>query len=62
MLCEAIDNQGDAGASRYYQLLYYADTEGGPADFAGCESVGVRTTVAATIENGVCDIGGYVAS
>jgi hypothetical protein len=58
LLCEAVIDL-DTGA--WYQLFYYTYTQT-PADFPSCESVGVRTTVAATILNGECDIGGVVAT
>lgn len=54
LLCEA-DDEGP-----WYRLFYqtYSDE---PVEFPGCESVGLRTSVAANIYNGVCDIGGYVS-
>lgn len=58
MLCEAdvdLDNGG------WFQLFYYTYAQTS-ADIPGCESVGVRTTVAASILNGACDIGGVVAT
>jgi len=58
MLCEA---EIDLDSGSWYQLFYY-NYEQTPADFPGCEFVGVRTTVAATISNGECDIGGVVAT
>ncbi|KAH9885888.1 hypothetical protein F4778DRAFT_488727 [Xylariomycetidae sp. FL2044] len=58
LLCEA-DIDLDNGP--WYQL-FYQTYESEPYDFPGCESVGVRTTVAATIFNGECDVGGIVAS
>lgn len=57
MLCEAVIDLDDGA---WYQLFYYTYPEV-PADFPGCEFVGVRTTVAATISNGECDIGGVTA-
>lgn len=57
MLCEAVVDVDEGG---WYQLFYYGYMEE-PAEFVGCEFVGVRTTVAATIFNGVCDVGGVVA-
>lgn len=57
VLCEA-DHDLEPGP--WYQLFYYEYTQE-PADFPECEFVGVRTTVAATISNGECDIGGIVA-
>ncbi|KAJ8105885.1 hypothetical protein ONZ43_g7248 [Nemania bipapillata] len=44
----------------WYQLFYYTYADI-PADYPECEYVGIRTTVAATIYNGECDIGGFVA-
>ncbi|KAI0876503.1 hypothetical protein GGS24DRAFT_220827 [Hypoxylon argillaceum] len=58
VLCVA-DHDLDPGP--WYQLFYYTYSEI-PADFPECEYVGIRTTVAATIYNGECDIGGFVAS
>ncbi|KAI1826809.1 hypothetical protein F4861DRAFT_536575 [Xylaria intraflava] len=57
ILCTA---DHDLGPGPWYQLFYYTYQQT-PADFPGCEFVGVRTTVAATIFNGACDIGGTVA-
>ncbi|KAI1748245.1 hypothetical protein F4782DRAFT_380014 [Xylaria castorea] len=57
VLCQA-DHDLDPGP--WYQLFYYTYAQT-PADFPECEFVGVRTTVGATIYNGVCDIGGIVA-
>ncbi|KAI1364806.1 hypothetical protein F5Y08DRAFT_305800 [Xylaria arbuscula] len=58
VLCEA-DHDLDPGP--WYQLFYYT-YDSAPAEFPECEFVGVRTTVAPTIYNGACDIGGYVAT
>ncbi len=58
LLCE-IDT--DSEDDSWYRLFYNTYT-GTPVNFPGCESVGVRTTVAPSILNGVCDIGGYVAT
>ncbi|KAI0535562.1 hypothetical protein GGR58DRAFT_478655 [Xylaria digitata] len=58
ILCEA-DHDLDPGP--WYQLFYntYSQT---PVEFPECEYIGVRTTVAPTIYNGECDIGGFVAT
>ncbi|KAI1110978.1 hypothetical protein F5Y14DRAFT_427053 [Nemania sp. NC0429] len=58
LLCVA-DHDLEPGP--WYQLFYdmYDYT---PTDFPECEYVGVRATVSATINNGECDIGGFVAS
>ncbi|KAI1173001.1 hypothetical protein F4777DRAFT_581386 [Nemania sp. FL0916] len=56
LLCVA-DNDLDPGP--WYQLYYYTYQQT-PADFPDCESIGVRTTVAATIYNGECSIGPVV--
>ncbi|KAH8591008.1 hypothetical protein B0O99DRAFT_691063 [Bisporella sp. PMI_857] len=58
LLCEA-DIDLDHGP--WYQLFYqtYSDVAN---DFPGCESVGVRTTIAASIENGSCNIGGVTSA
>ncbi|KAI1424833.1 hypothetical protein F5Y12DRAFT_425469 [Xylaria sp. FL1777] len=58
ILCEA-DLDLDPGP--WHQLFYYTYAQT-PVDFPECEYVGVRTTVAPTIYNGECDIGGFVAS
>ncbi|KAI0598660.1 hypothetical protein F4775DRAFT_553806 [Biscogniauxia sp. FL1348] len=58
LLCAA-DIDLDHGA--WYQLFYYTYAQQ-PHDFAGCESVGVRTTVAPIIDNGACDIGGVTGT
>jgi len=58
ILCEAVI---DLENGAWYQLFYNTYTQT-PADFPNCEYVGVRTTVAATISNGECDIGGVVAT
>ncbi|KAI1164706.1 hypothetical protein F5B18DRAFT_614133 [Nemania serpens] len=58
VLCVA-DHDLDPGP--WYQLFYYT-YDLTPEDFPDCEYVGVRTTVSATIYNGECDIGGFVAS
>ncbi|KAI1431967.1 hypothetical protein GGR50DRAFT_30489 [Xylaria sp. CBS 124048] len=57
ILCTA-DHDLDSGP--WYQLFYYTYQQS-PANFPECEFVGIRTTVAATILNGQCDIGGTVA-
>ncbi|KAI1084635.1 hypothetical protein F5B20DRAFT_522454 [Whalleya microplaca] len=57
LLCEA-DIDLDNGA--WYQLFYQTYSQI-PHEFPNCESVGVRTSVAANINNGVCDIGGWTA-
>ncbi|KAH8681380.1 hypothetical protein BX600DRAFT_429326 [Xylariales sp. PMI_506] len=57
LLCTA-DIDLDNGA--WYQL-FYQNYQTAPADIEGCEDVGVRTTVAPTIFNGECDIGGLAA-
>jgi len=54
LLCEA---DTDLGPGEWKQLFYETYT-GTPADFPECENVGVVTTVAATIYNGECNIGG----
>jgi len=58
ILCDAVI---DLDNGPWQQLFYYTYTET-PADLPGCEFVGVRTTVAATISNGECDIGGVVVT
>ncbi|KAI0804883.1 hypothetical protein GGR55DRAFT_304364 [Xylaria sp. FL0064] len=58
VLCTA-DHDLEPGP--WYQLFYYTYQQT-PADFPECEFVGVRTTVAPTIYNGECDIGGFVAT
>ncbi|KAK7752808.1 hypothetical protein SLS62_005150 [Diatrype stigma] len=60
LLCEQSGNDTDTGEGSWYRLFYLQYT-GSPADIPGCESVGVRTSVAPSIFNGACDIGGYVA-
>ncbi|KAI0099309.1 hypothetical protein GGR51DRAFT_552040 [Nemania sp. FL0031] len=57
LLCVA-DHDLDPGP--WYQLFYYTYSQI-PADFPECESIGIRTTVGATIYNGECEIGGFVA-
>ncbi|KAI3323987.1 hypothetical protein HD806DRAFT_496143 [Xylariaceae sp. AK1471] len=57
ILCTA-DN--DLGPGPWYQLYYYTYSSE-PVNFPKCEFVGIRTTVAATIYNGECDIAGFVA-
>ncbi|KAI0550425.1 hypothetical protein F4679DRAFT_211292 [Xylaria curta] len=57
VLCQA-DHDLDPGP--WYQLFYYTYAQT-PADLPECEFVGVRTTVGATIYNGECSIGGFVA-
>ncbi|KAI8634509.1 hypothetical protein F5Y19DRAFT_413721 [Xylariaceae sp. FL1651] len=58
VLCTA-DHDLDPGP--WYQLFYYTYNQT-PAEFPKCEFIGVRTTVAATISNGDCNIGGFVGS
>lgn len=58
VLCQA-DHDLDPGP--WYQLFYYT-YKNTPAEFPECEFVGMRTTVAPTIYNGACDIGGFVAT
>ncbi|TGJ88415.1 hypothetical protein E0Z10_g264, partial [Xylaria hypoxylon] len=58
VLCQA-DHDLDPGP--WYQLFYYTYPQT-PADYTDCEFVGIRTTVAPTIYNGECDIGGFVAT
>ncbi|GAW15152.1 hypothetical protein ANO14919_045610 [Xylariales sp. No.14919] len=58
VLCTA-DHDLDPGP--WYQLFYYTYSQT-PVDFAECEYVGIRTTVAPTIYNGECDIGGITAT
>ncbi|KAK5631460.1 hypothetical protein RRF57_007174 [Xylaria bambusicola] len=57
ILCEA---DHDLGPGPWKQLFYYTYAQT-PVEFPECEFVGVRTTVAPTIYNGDCDIGGFVA-
>ncbi|RYP75198.1 hypothetical protein DL771_002523 [Monosporascus sp. 5C6A] len=58
LICEA---EIDLENGPWYQLFYTTSSDS-PGDFPGCESVGLSTTVAPTIYNGACDIGGYVGS
>ncbi|KAI0132353.1 hypothetical protein BJ170DRAFT_592315 [Xylariales sp. AK1849] len=58
LLCEA-DTDVEDGA--WYQL-FYNEYAGSPTDIDGCEYIGVRTAVGASILNGNCDIGGVVAT
>jgi hypothetical protein len=58
ILCEP---EVDLDNGPWLQLFYQTYTEF-PTDTLKCESIGLRTTVAATIYNGACDIGGYVAT
>ncbi|KAI1187778.1 hypothetical protein F5B17DRAFT_303857 [Nemania serpens] len=58
LLCVA---DHDLRPGPWYQLFYYT-YESSSADIPGCESVGLRTTVSATIQDGKCAIGGYMAS
>ncbi|KAI0007518.1 hypothetical protein F4779DRAFT_591483 [Xylariaceae sp. FL0662B] len=57
LLC---DSEIDLDHGPWSQLFYQTYSQI-PHEFPNCESVGVRTTVAATIYNGACDIGGWVA-
>ena len=57
LLCEA---EIDLSNGPWFQLFYQTYTES-PTNFEGCESVGVRTSVGASISNGECDIGGVTA-
>ncbi|KAI0401517.1 hypothetical protein F4802DRAFT_425023 [Xylaria palmicola] len=59
VLCAA---DHDLGPGPWYQLFYYAYSVSTPADLPGCEFIGLRTTVGATIYNGACEIGGFVVS
>jgi len=57
ILCTA-DHSLEQGP--WYQL-FYNTYEQEPHEFPECEFIGVRTTVAPTIYNGECDIGGITA-
>ncbi|KAH8898313.1 hypothetical protein GQ53DRAFT_881379 [Thozetella sp. PMI_491] len=59
LLC---NSETDLDHGPWYQLYYENYTAPtGPYEFPNCEHIGVRTTVAATILNGDCDIGGVTA-
>ncbi|KAI1815658.1 hypothetical protein GGS20DRAFT_315124 [Poronia punctata] len=55
LLCVADHDVEGPGGNGWFQLYYntYLDE---PYDYENCEYVGVETTVAPTIENGVCSI------
>ena len=57
LLCNA---DIDLSNGPWFQL-FYQTSAGSTTDFEGCESVGVRTSVGASIFNGECDIGGVTA-
>jgi len=57
LLCEA---DIDLSNGPWFQL-FYQTYKTSPTEFKGCESVGVRTSVGASIFNGECDIGGVIA-
>lgn len=52
----------DTAHGPWWQLYYVTSSGQSTEEFAGCEYVGLRTTVAARIENGACDIGGFTSS